>query len=101
MLPIKVNGIQMNMIFDTGASSISISELEALFLIKQGAISEDDILGTQEFQTATGQISEGTIINIKSVQIGDRTIFDVKANVVHNLKVPLLLGLLHFSSYEK
>lgn len=91
-IPIKINGVEMNIIFDTGASSISISLLEAQFLAKQGKIDEDDILGSQYFQDATGNISEGMAINLKTVQIANRILYDVEATVVDNLDAPLLLG---------
>lgn len=63
---VEVNGQPMNFIFDTGAGYISISSLEAMFLIKQELLSQKDILGTQDLRTATGEISQGTIINIKN-----------------------------------
>src|SRR5690554_2977977 len=91
-IPIEINDINMDIIFDTGASSISISETEVIFLIKQGKITEDDILGIIQFQDATGRISEGTLINLKKVKIGNKEIYDVEASVVHNLEAPLLLG---------
>ncbi|WP_218916572.1 retropepsin-like aspartic protease family protein [Cellulophaga algicola] len=91
-VPITVNGTLMNFIFDTGASSISISSTEAMFLYKQGTISDDDILGSIFFQDATGAVYEGTQILLKSVKIGTREIHNVKASVVHNLEAPLLLG---------
>lgn len=91
-IPIKINGINMDIIFDTGASNISISETEVLFLWKQGKLDENDILGSMQFKDATGKISEGTIINLRNVQIGNRVINDVEASVVHNSQAPLLLG---------
>lgn len=100
-VPIEINGISMDIIFDTGASSISISETEAIFLYKQGKISEKDILGKVRFQDATGNISEGTRINLKNVKIGNKTIYDVEASVVHNLEAPLLLGQSALSKFGK
>lgn len=91
-IPVKINGSSMDFIFDTGASSISISELEALMLLKQGRLKEEDILGTMQFKDATGRISEGTTINLRSVVIGNREIRNVEASVVHNMEAPLLLG---------
>lgn len=61
-------------------------------LLKQGKLKEDDILGTMQFKDATGRISEGTTINLRSVVIGNREIKNVKASVVHNMEAPLLLG---------
>lgn len=100
-IPIEINNIRMNIIFDTGASSISISETEALFLMKQGKIEQEDILGKIRFQDATGNISEGTRINLKTVKIGNKEIYNVEASVVHNLEAPLLLGQSALSKFGK
>ena len=82
----------MEVIFDTGASDVVISSVEALFLIKQGKLSEDDVLGTEYYQVANGEISSGTVVNLRSVQIGTKTLSDVRATVVDNMEAPLLLG---------
>ena len=100
-IPIKINGVAMNFIFDTGASSISISSTEALFLIKQGKILEQDILGSVNFSDATGRISEGTMINLREVQIGNRTLNNVEASVVHTIDAPLLLGQSALAEFGK
>lgn len=100
-IPIEINDIGMRIIFDTGASSISISETEAIFLWKQGKITESDILGSVQFQDATGSISEGTRINLNKVKIGSKTIYNVEASVVHNLEAPLLLGQSALSKFGK
>lgn len=91
-IPVEVDGVKMFFIFDTGASTISISETEANFLWKQGKLTKDDILGTANFSDATGTISEGTIIVLTTVKIGNRVLKNVEASVVHNLNAPLLFG---------
>lgn len=91
-IPVLVDGIKMFFIFDTGASIISISETEANFLYKQGNLTRDDIKGTANFSDANGDITEGTIIVLKTVQIGDRTLTNIDASVVHNQNAPLLFG---------
>ena len=91
-VPIEINDVQLYFIFDTGASIVSISEAEAIVLIKQGSIDKEDILGSSYFTDATGSISEGTIINLKKVKIGDKILRNVRASVVHNMEAPLLLG---------
>ena len=63
-----------------------------LFLHQQGTLTQEDILGTQKYQIADGSISEGTIINLRSVQIENRTFRNVKASVIHTSEAPLLLG---------
>lgn len=91
-IPVDVDGVKMFFIFDTGASTISISETEANFLWKQGKLTKDDIKGTANFSDANGDISEGTIIVLTTVKIGDRVLNNIDASVVHNLNAPLLFG---------
>lgn len=91
-IPVEVDGVNMRFVFDTGASTISISQVEAGYLYKQGVLTNEDILGKANFSDANGNISEGTVINLKTVKIGDRVLQNVQASVVHNLKAPLLFG---------
>jgi aspartyl protease family protein len=91
-IPTEINGVEMYFIFDTGAGLISISETEAIFLYKQGKLTQDDIIGKANFSDANGDISEGTIINLKTVKIGNRILENIQASVVHNLGAPLLMG---------
>lgn len=92
LIPAVVNGANMDFIFDTGASDITISQVEALFLYRQGTLTEDDFIGVQQYQIADGSISEGSIINLKTVQIGNKVLRNVKASIIHNTHAPLLLG---------
>ncbi len=91
-IPCKVNGIPMKFILDTGASNVSISATEAVFLIKQGLISEQDIIGSTNYMVANGEIKEGTNIKLKSIEIGGLILEDIVATVVNELNAPLLLG---------
>lgn len=91
-VPCKVNGLPLRFIFDTGASSVSISKSEAIFMLKNGYLSENDIVGTQQFQTASGDIIEGTRIMIRKIEIGGMVLRNVEASVVHSDNAPLLLG---------
>lgn len=91
-VPVRINGTEMDFIFDTGASLISISNLEASYLIKQGKISREDVQGSSKFVDALGNVSEGTIVNLKQVSIGGHTVYNIKASVVDNDEAPLLLG---------
>lgn len=92
LIPCTVNGVPMKFIFDTGASSVSISMAEALFLLKNGHIQESDIKGTSHAQIANGEIVENTRVLLRKIEIGGIEIHDVDATVSHNLNAPLLLG---------
>ena len=90
---VKVNGVEMEMIFDTGASGVSLSLTEAIFLEKQGKLTEDDFLGSTNIQTANGEVSEGMVVNLKEVELAEGLVAtDVTAIIVGNLDAPLLLG---------
>jgi aspartyl protease family protein len=100
-IPVEINGSDMNFIFDTGASDITISNVEAMYLYKQGKLSKEDILGSQQYQIADGSIAEGTIINLRTVKLGNRTLKNVKASIVHNNEAPLLLGQSALAQFGK
>jgi len=100
-IPILVNGVKMYFVFDTGASLISISNVEAIFLYKQGKLTKEDILGNQKFSDANGDISVGTIINLKEISIGKRILYNVKATVVDNSNAPLLFGQSALAQFGK
>ena len=101
LVPVEINGSNMKFIFDTGASDITISNVEAMFLIKQGNLSEEDVLGSENYQIADGSIAEGTIINLRTVKLGNRTLKNVKASIVHNDQAPLLLGQSALAQFGK
>lgn len=101
LVPIKVNGLDLKFIFDTGASSICLSSAEALVMLRQGQITKDDFVGQQQFQDATGGISVGTIIRLHTVEIGGIVLRNVEANVVDNIQAPLLLGQTALSKFGK
>jgi len=86
IIPCKVNGLNLNFIFDTGASNVSLSMTEATFMLKNGYLSESDILGTNKFSDATGKISEGVIINLKEIEIAgaDMVFYPAKAIIKNN-----------------
>lgn len=87
-----INGLPLHFIFDTGAADVSISSVEATFMAKNDFLSSSDIIGKQNYQTADGNITEGTIINLKDVKLGSLHLNNIKASVVRNQAVPLLLG---------
>lgn len=89
---IEINGLKLKFIFDTGASSICISSAEATVLYRQGTLLKEDILDVHYFQDATGKVSAGTTINLRTVKIGDRILKNIEATVIDNNDAPLLLG---------
>lgn len=96
-----INNLPLHFIFDTGASNVSISSVEATFMLKNDYLSASDIIGRQNYMTADGNITEGTVINLRDVKLGNIHLNDIKASVVKNQSAPLLLGQSVFSKLGK
>lgn len=88
----KINDLPLYFVFDTGASTVSLSMVEATFMMKNGYLDKKDVVGSQYFLDANGNVSEGTLINIRKVDFGGLKLENVHASVVRNQKAPLLLG---------
>lgn len=87
-----VNGLPLYFIFDTGASDITISSVEAAFMLKNGYLSDKDVIGSKAYRTASGDIVAGTVVNLKKITIGEVELENVHASVVKGQTAPLLLG---------
>lgn len=91
-LPGKVNGLELNFIFDTGASDVYLSMTEAIFMLKNGYLTKNDFTGVSYSQIANGDIVENTTVVLREVEIGGIKLPNVTASISHNLDAPLLLG---------
>ena len=88
----NINNLPLHFVFDTGASDVTISMVEATFMMKNGYLSSKDVVGSQRYMDANGDVSVGTVINMKNVNFGGLDLNNVRASVVRNQKAPLLLG---------
>ena len=52
----------------------------------------NDQVGKANYMTANGEISEGTIVNLREVNFGGLSLTNVKASIVRSQAAPLLLG---------
>lgn len=88
----SINGLPLHFIFDTGAADVSISSVEATFMAKNDYLSSSDIIGKQNYMTADGNITEGTVVNLRDVKFGSLHLNNIKASVSRSQAAPLLLG---------
>lgn len=88
----SINSLPLYFVFDTGASDVAISSVEATFMMKNGYLAQTDVVGRQNYMMANGEISAGTVINLRNVNFGGLDLENVRASVVHNQTAPLLLG---------
>lgn len=91
-IPGKVNGLQLDFIFDTGASNVCLSLTEAYFMLKNGYLKESDLGDTSYSQIANGEIVENMNVNLREIEIGGIILKDIPAVIVKYLDAPLLFG---------
>lgn len=87
-----INGLPLHFVFDTGAADVTMSMVETNFMLKNDYIKPDDIVGSARYMDANGDITEGTVVNLRNVNFGGLELDNVRASVVRNQKAPLLLG---------
>ena len=88
----KVNGLPLDFIFDTGASSVTLSRKQAQFMLRNGYLSRSDIVGSSSYQTASGDIAIGMVIELKKIEISGLVLNNVEATIINSDSAPLLLG---------
>lgn len=87
-----INGLPLHFYFDTGATDVTISNVEAMFMMKNDYLKPTDVKGSAYYSTADGNITAGTVILLRKVDFGGLELTNVRASVVDNQQAPLLLG---------
>ena len=91
-VPCEVNGLKVKMVFDTGASSVSISSSLAEMMLDNGYLTANDFGNRAKSMIADGRIIDNTKVVFKTISIGGITINNVEAVVLGNQRAPLLFG---------
>lgn len=97
---VEINGMKLRCVFDTGASSVSISSAEAFVLYKQGSLTIDDYVAETKLSIANGDIIPGTKVLLKNVNIGGIDLYDVQAVIIDEPQAPLLVGQSVFKRFK-
>ncbi len=91
-LPCIINGMQLDYVFDTGASIVTINDSIYRLMQSNELISLDDSIGIEKYQDASGDIIECVTFNIKKIEIGGIVLENIKGGVVPNNNKSFLLG---------
>lgn len=91
-VPCEVNGLRMKFIFDTGASVVCLSESMADFMLENGYLKKEDIVGTSKSRVADGRIVDNIKIILRDIEISGMHLKNVDAVVSSGQSAPLLLG---------
>ena len=89
-IPCLVNGAKMKFIFDTGASTVCISESMAEYLYDNDYISKSDFVGLGQSTVADGRIVNNLHLILRDIEIAGLHLTDVEAVV--NAAYESLLG---------
>lgn len=92
IVPCKVNDVPLELVLDTGASAICISERIADAMIEEGALSDVDILGWSRAQVADGRVVDCRVVLFREVEIGGLHIYNVDGLIMDGPNSNLLLG---------
>ncbi len=91
-VPCNVNGVKMKFIFDTGASTVCMSQTMAQFLLDGEYLSVNDIKGIGQSVVADGTIVNHAVVTLRDIEIGGLHLKNIKATVLESQNAPLLLG---------
>jgi aspartyl protease family protein len=92
-VPCKVNGKEVNFIFDSGAADVLLSTEFFNEGLKTGIFKISDIFAdVKEYQVANGSVVKGRNVNIRQLKIGDLVLFNVVGSIIDNANTPMLLG---------
>lgn len=92
-IPCEINGLKVKMVFDTGAAKVSISQSLAEMMLENGYISLSDMSGDGGcIIGADGKVIEHSSVILKTIKIGELSLKNVEAIIVHQQSAPLLLG---------
>jgi clan AA aspartic protease (TIGR02281 family) len=81
IIPIEIDGFSVDVILDSGASSVSISKKLEKNLLDQGIISESDYIEPGLFRIADGSISQKNRLILPHIDIGNVRVNNVLASV--------------------
>lgn len=99
MVPCTVNGLPLKYIFDSGANSVTISLVEARFMLRNGYLKVADLGDRSLGSGADGGVIAGTMVVLRSINFGGVTLKNVRATVIETQSAPLLLGQTAMSRY--
>lgn len=104
---IKLNGSNSyDAIFDTGCSSVLISPLERIDLLKQGTLKESDEIAPVSASIADGSVNQMKAYNLREVTIIDKngqahTLRDISAAVAPDIQASILIGSSVIDNFAK
>jgi clan AA aspartic protease (TIGR02281 family) len=100
LIPVLINGqITLNFTIDSGASVVTMPADVLITLARTGTVQKSDFIGKEKLHLANGSIVPSTTFLIRSLEVGNYLLENVKAAVV-DTKGNLLLGQSFLSRFD-
>ena len=92
-IPCEINGIKLRFAIDMGKMDAYISSLDAAFMLKNGYITKDDLIGkVKNSKRDDGSIPDNSIVNLKEFKVGNLLINNLNAQVSSDINASIILG---------
>ena len=91
-IPCKVNGQTLDFTLDIVPDEFTISLSEAIYLIKNNSITQDELLGVTTNQILLGELPVSCAVMLREVEIDAVKINNVKATIARETSAPLILN---------
>ncbi len=92
IIPSIINGNSTDVTYIASERGLNVSLDFAMKMLKDGAITKNDFEGDVNKILSEGSIVDRAVFYVKEMRIGNKTINDVTATVMHNLTVPAMMG---------
>lgn len=91
-VPCEIDGLPLQLVFDTGASYVSISRPMTQLLERYGYITKQDYIGTAPITVGDGYTKDYPIVNLKTVKVGNLLVRDVQGVIIEGKNPLMMLG---------
>jgi clan AA aspartic protease (TIGR02281 family) len=82
VVPVTLDSIvTLDCIVDSGASDMSIPESVFRRLVRAGAVTDADFVGTRQYMLADGSSKRGEVFRIRALKVGSIVVKDVVASI--------------------
>jgi len=100
VVPVLINNlIALEFFVDSGASDVTIPADVVMKLIQTGTVNGEDFIGKQTYRLADGSTMPSAVFRIRSLQVGDKVLENVRGSVAP-VSGSLLLGQSFLSRFN-
>lgn len=88
----KVGGLPLTIAYDPKATRATIASVDATFLCKNGYVGRADVRDARSHMDSDGKLTNGYVIALRNVEVGDTAVESLRATVVSDQKASIVVG---------